>query len=176
MDALRTLLDIELLLSAAVHDLRGPMTALAGAAEIAPEVADILAATRDRLALIERDLSDRIPAATHSLPWSALVPGVQGAVQVTGAPTLLELALADLAPARVRVSGDALIVEGVPAAECIPGWNLRDVRRWRATPGGPGHLGARVRVAGRILGSVRQSVAVAGESGEIVLRFALSPG
>jgi hypothetical protein len=143
------ILDRELLLAGITHDLRGALTAVQGWAELADE--DTGAALEPVLARM-RLLTDAIGDLDGVWREEAL-----GALRVRVRAPL------DLLTGAVRAlphGGEALRVEGgvvlwelrdVPETEAAAGWSHGQVRAWMRE-GGPGHLGARVRIALRMVG------------------------
>lgn len=152
-------LDRELVVSAVAHDLRGAMTAIQGWAELADD--DTSAAVEpafERARELVAALAD--PCGGERLECLARAPDAP--VRARASLALLEAALAgvphsgvdvEVADAEVRV-----VVHGVPAHEGGGGWTLAQVRGWLArapaggAPPGPGHAGARLRMAVRLLG------------------------
>lgn len=158
MDAARALLDRELLLSGIVHDLRGPLTAVQGWAELEEEQGNLgPAGAIARVSGLLDAVADAAPRAAEVATFA------DRAVRVKGPIDVLRIAVDDLPHAATTVEDteDAAIVriEGVPAAEMPQGWSLTQVRRW-LSEGGPGLAGARLRIASRIVGAVKLQAAL----------------
>lgn len=153
MDAARALLDRELLLSGIVHDLRGPLTAVQGWAELEEEQGSVgPAGAISRVAGLLDAVADAAPRAAEVATFA------DRAVRVKGPIDVLRIAIDDLPHASLALedTDDATIlrIDGVPAGEMPQGWSLTQVRRW-LSEGGPGLAGARVRIASRIVGAVK---------------------
>lgn len=169
MDAARVLLDRELVLSAIVHDVRGPLTALLGWAELADD--PMIGETVGRVAGLVDELVQTGPAHTATFEGRA--------VRVRAPIDILRIAIDEL-PHRsmeVREQGGEVIVEihGIPAAEGEGGWSLAQVRRWLAEPG-PGLAGARLRIAARMCGALGLSVVLAPGEAESVVTVRIARG
>lgn len=159
MDPAHALLDRELLISGILHDLRGPLTAVQGWAELEEERGS--PAVTGALTRV-RTLLDGIADPTWAAPADAVFAGAR--VRVRGPIDVLKIAVDDLPHERIEVVSDGervdVRIDGVPAAEIPQGWSMAQVRRW-LEEGGPGLAGARVRIAARVVGAVRQHAALA---------------
>lgn len=159
MDVRRLLIDRELLLSAALHDVRGPLTAVYGWAEM--EEARVGSGPLSAIARVTAILDEAGDLGTR--PFATEVyDGVP--VRARGPIDVLQTAIHDLPHARVLVERvDELVairISGLTSEEFQSGWSLAQVRRWLNEPG-PALAGARLRMAARLVGAVRLDVAPA---------------
>lgn len=157
MDPVRASLDRELIISAALHDVRGPLTAIQGWAELEEERgrAGPLGALARMLDLLDV-LGDAAPHPPHVAELEGHLVRVRGPIDV------LKMAIDDLPHREVRVAEEgetvAVRILGVPLGSMSSGWSLAQVRRWLAEGGAP-LAGARLRVAARTIGAVRHDFA-----------------
>lgn len=156
MDVRRLLIDRELIHSAALHDVRGPLTAVQGWAEI----------DEDRIGPGPLGALTRITAILDSVGEAATPPAATQTfegipVRLRAPIDVLQTAIHDLPHARVEVErvGErvAIRISGLSGEELPSGWSLAQVRRWLEEPGPP-LAGARLRMAARLVGAVRQDV------------------
>lgn len=170
----RLLLDRELAISAALHDLGGPLTAMQGWAELSTDLGgrgldDVMERITAYLALI----GDPRPGP----PVVAEIAGCR--VSVHGPIDILRIAIDDLPHREVRAwtepDGVRVEIHGVPLEENASGWTLAEVRAWRAT-GGPGLAGARLRIAARVVGALRVSFTLSEERDSAIATIRLPRG
>jgi hypothetical protein len=154
-DAL-ALLDRELLLSAIAHDMRGALTAVQGWVELSedPGAAAVEPAV-ERLHVLVRAIGE--PTGTARVESVLTSDGADVPVLARAPLALLRAALAGLPhDGSEIVAGEGVLcihLRGVPEVEACGGWSLEQARAWRdaATPG---HSGARLRMALRLIGAV----------------------
>jgi hypothetical protein len=149
------LLDRELLLSAIAHDMRGALTAVQGWVELSedPGAAAVEPAV-ERLQMLARAIGE--PMGKERVEPMPTTEGADVPVLVRAPLALLRAALTGLPHdgSEVVVSEGTLcvILRGVPEVEACGGWTLEQARAWRAAPT-PGHAGARLRMALRLIGA-----------------------
>jgi hypothetical protein len=176
VNVLSMLLDRELLVSGAIHDLRGPLTALQGWAEIEPgEAAEAAGEACQRMREVLEELGRTAPGELDDIDLGEALGTSSCRAAVRGPPALLVAALEGL-PGHLLTfehtpTAVILWVGGLSLDAIVSGWSLRQVQTW-IQEGGPGLGGARLRIAARLVGATRQTSRRSAESGEIALHFA----
>lgn len=169
--------DRELLISGFCHDVRGPLTAFSGHAEMegADERSPLqLATTRLSELLADLPLATR-PENRADLRDSFDVASTPVWVLEGFAPIEFALLALPHEPPAVELVGETawLSLPGLPTRELRVEWNVQMVRDWLRT-GGVGHAGARLRIASRLAGALTTSFVAAEGAAQGVLRIAFA--
>ncbi len=168
-------LDRELLLSAFSHDVRGPITALSGYAELegVSERSPLRLATARLVELV-----GLLPGRVRAEVPTDLGPlfGVDSAWgRTSGCVEPLAFALTTLPHGACELEESAslwtILVPGLPAEELTVDWSVHLVRRWETEPG-VGRAGARLRMAARLAGAARVGFRAEEGAAHGVLRIA----
>lgn len=147
-------LDRELLISAFCHDVRGPLTALDGACELAAATdhSTLRLATQRLGGLVERfsERPERILSSDLQLPGVPKNTPVR--LAMLPEPLYVAARLAKLPAAKALIQDSRLVLRFELARESGPTeWTMPIARAWLAE-GGPALDLARVRVAARMCG------------------------
>ncbi len=154
---LATFLDRELLVSAVCHDVRGPLTAIDGFAEL--DGVHVRSQVRQGVVRLNQMLSvlPARPVADRDEDLADFF-AVPSARAMTAGLRLLQEALGDLPYGVLELVQSEttveLLISDLDAAELGVDWNVAVIRRWEA--GDPfGKRGARVRMAARLAAASR---------------------
>jgi hypothetical protein len=169
------IIDRELLVSGFCHDVRGPLTALQGFAELENlEDSSTCNLAIARLGELLRALPFQGRRTRRADLSSAFaVPSTPVWVDHGFAPLLSALDGLDHGPPHVVLVGDLaeLVVPDLPVDEVRAEWTTFAVRRWDEH-GGPGLRGARLRIAARLAGARHTTTVAPEDVARGVLRIA----
>lgn len=147
-------LDRELLISAFCHDVRGPLTALDGACELAAAAdnSTLRLATQRLGGLVERFSERPDRGESHCLALAGVPDDVPVKLVMEPEPLYLAIRRAKLPAAKAVISDSRLSLRFELQRESGPTeWTMQIARTWLAE-GGPALDLARVRVAARMCG------------------------